>query len=250
MTKFFIRWLVLVSVSFSGVLPLSVHAMDMSVADNIATLSGPVVNGDLDKFQEALAAQPGITTVVLKNSFGGDASAGYRIGELIRNRSLTTVVSGYCVSSCSRMFLGGKVRLFSDDQGLSSTYVAFHGHYQANGRLNRQAVERMGLYDWIIKFSDGKADTALVQRWIAIEKNTGMTAENTRPMIDFRKYALGGGDIAAQGIPVIDRYRGRGGRSGGMNINITAGRDKLSQAIAEIARDVWEQAELRRTGQA
>ena len=176
MTRFFIRWLVLVSVSFSGVLPLSVHAMDMSVADNIATLSGPVVNGDLDKFQEALAAQPGITTVVLKNSFGGDAPSGYRIGELIRKRSLTTVVSGYCVSSCSRMFLGGKVRLFSDDQGLSSTYVAFHGHYQANGRLNRQAVERMGLYDWIIKFSDGKADTALVQRWIAIEKNTGMVA--------------------------------------------------------------------------
>ena len=34
----------------------------------------------------------------------------------------------------------------------------------------------MGLYDWIIKFSDGKADTALVQRWIAIEKNSGFVA--------------------------------------------------------------------------
>jgi len=176
MTRFFIRWLVLVSVSFSGVLPLSVHAMEMSVADNIATLSGPVVDGDLNKFQEALAAQPGITTVVLKNSPGGHAPSGYRIGELIRKMSLTTVVSGYCISSCSRMFLGGKVRLFSDDQDLSRTYVAFHGHYRGNGQLNREAVERMGLHDWIIKFSDGKADTALVHRWIAIEKNTGFVA--------------------------------------------------------------------------
>lgn len=175
MTRLLLRWAA-ASVALVGLLPLSVRAMEMLVADSILTLSGPVVHGDFGKFQEAVAAQPGITTVVLKNSFGGDAASGYRIGELIRELALTTVVPGYCVSSCSRMFLGGKVRLFSDDQGLWSTYVAFHGHYHGNGRLNRQSVERMGLYDWIIKFSDGKADPALVQRWISIERNTGMVA--------------------------------------------------------------------------
>jgi hypothetical protein len=176
MTKLFLRLTTFASVTLAGLLPVSVRAMDMALADNIVTLSGPVLDGDLAKFQDALAAQPGITTVVLKNSYGGDAAAGYRIGELIREKGLTTVVSGYCVSSCSRMFLGGKVRLFSDDQGLSGTYVGFHGHYRSNGQLNRQSVERMGLYEWIIKFSDGKADPALVQRWVAIERNTGMVA--------------------------------------------------------------------------
>lgn len=33
-----------------------------------------------------------------------------------------------------------------------------------------------GLYSWIIKYSDGKADKELVQRWINIESNRGMVA--------------------------------------------------------------------------
>ncbi|MCX7224137.1 MAG: hypothetical protein NT071_00610, partial [Burkholderiales bacterium] len=65
--------------------------------------------------------------------------------------------------------LGGKERRFSDDYVLERTFVGFHGHYDANGRLNRQLVERLGLLEWIIKYSDGKADRDLVKRWINIE---------------------------------------------------------------------------------
>ena len=152
------------------------RAMDVSVAGNMVTLSGPVVNGDLKRLTDALSAQPEIKTVMLRNSNGGDAPSGYRIGELIRKRGLTTVVSGHCISSCSRMFMGGRERRFSDDQGLEKTFVAFHGHYDRNGNLNRHEVERLGLYDWIIKFSDGKADKELVRRWVNIEYNRGMVA--------------------------------------------------------------------------
>jgi len=59
---------------------------------------------------------------------------------------------------------------------LERTFVGFHGHYDANGQLNRALVERFGLLEWIIKYSDGKADRDLVQRWINIELNTGMVA--------------------------------------------------------------------------
>ena len=52
----------------------------------------------------------------------------------------------------------------------------FHGHYDANGQLNRAPVERFGLLDWIIKYSGGKADRDSAQRWIKIELNTGMVA--------------------------------------------------------------------------
>jgi len=34
-------------------------------------------------------------------------------------------------------------------------------------------VQKGGLYTWILKYSDGKADPDLVKRWIAIEKNKG-----------------------------------------------------------------------------
>ena len=151
-------------------------AMEAKVVNDTLILSGPVVQGDIQRFNEALAANPGIGTVVLRNSLGGHVESGYRIGELIRKHGLSTVVSGHCVSSCSRMFLGGKERRFSNDYSLERTFVGFHGHYHANGQLNRALVERLGLLKWIIKYSDGKADRDLVQRWINIELNTGMVA--------------------------------------------------------------------------
>jgi hypothetical protein len=157
-------------------LPLSVTAMEVSVSGVVVTMSGPVVLGDFARLKDAMGMNPDIKTVILRNSNGGHAPTGYQIGELIREKGLMTVVSGYCISSCSRMFLGGKERRFSDDQGLQRTFVGFHGHYDGAGRLNRQAVHRLGLFEWIIKYSDGKADKELVQRWINIEYNRGMVA--------------------------------------------------------------------------
>jgi hypothetical protein len=156
--------------------PLTLTAMEVSVSGSVVTMSGPVVMGDFTRLKDALAMHSDITTVLLRNSNGGHASTGYRIGELIRDKGLLTVVSGHCISSCSRMFLGGKERRFSDDQDLRRTYVAFHGHYDDSGQLNRQSVQRLGLYNWIVKYSDGKADNELVQRWINIEYNRGMVA--------------------------------------------------------------------------
>jgi hypothetical protein len=42
------------------------------------------------------------------------------------------------------------------------------------GHLNADLVGRYGLRDWIIKYSDGKADTALVERWVNIPHGRGM----------------------------------------------------------------------------
>lgn len=149
------------------------HGMELATHGNTIILSGPVAGTELALVKDAFTANPKIDTVVLRNSHGGDAWTGYRVGELLREASVTTVVSGYCISSCSRMFLGGKTRLFSDDYPADRTYVGFHGHYDANGNLDPQSVGKGGLYNWIIKYSDGKADPDLVQRWIAIKKNKG-----------------------------------------------------------------------------
>lgn len=135
-------------------------------------LSGEVVARDLDRAKAEFKTAPAITHVVLRNSMGGNSWTGYRLGELFREHGVTTVVSGHCVSSCSRLFLGGKARMFSDDYPASLTYVGFHGHYDF-GKLNTQAVEKNDLARWTLKFTDGKVDPKLVQRWINIERRAG-----------------------------------------------------------------------------
>jgi hypothetical protein len=135
---------------------------------------GPVVDGDYKRIRDALDANPRIGTVVLRHSPGGHAPTGYQVGAMLRERGLRTAVSGYCFSSCSRMFLGGKVRVFTDDDPPNRTNIGFHGHYNARGMLNAPYVRELGLKDWIIRYSDGKADPDLVERWINISSAKGM----------------------------------------------------------------------------
>ncbi|MBV9198930.1 MAG: hypothetical protein JOY83_04190 [Alphaproteobacteria bacterium] len=161
----------LVMSMFSPTQPL---AMELKIVGNQIILSGPVVGDEPGKVKEALASSPSIDTVILRNSPGGNAPAGYRVGQLLRERGLRTAVSGYCYSSCSRMFLGGATRYFTDDDLPENNNIGFHGHYDRNGRLDTNLMRQYGLRDWIIKYSDGKADPVLVERWINLPYSRGM----------------------------------------------------------------------------
>ena len=154
--------------------PTRAPAMELKIVGNQLFLSGPVVGDEPGKVREALASSPRINTVILRNSGGGNAPAGYQVGQLLREHGVRTAVSGYCYSSCSRMFLGGSARYFTDDYLPETNNVGFHGHYDRMGRLNANLVRQYGLRDWIIKYSDGKADPALVERWINIPSSRGM----------------------------------------------------------------------------
>jgi hypothetical protein len=149
-------------------------AMDITVVGDQLILSGPVVSGDYDAVESRLSSQSQIKMVILRNSRGGDAPTGYHLGELFRRKSLQTAVSGYCYSSCSRLFLGGKERYFTEDYPPRSTDIGLHGHYDRNGYLNWALVSELHLRDWIVRYSDGKADIPLVERWIRIPRATGM----------------------------------------------------------------------------
>ena len=153
------------SVSLTAILLIAPHAsfaMDLTVNGQQVILSGPVVGNEPARLADALSQIPSIDTVILRNSPGGNAPAGYRVGELIRVKGLRTAVSGFCYSSCSRMFLGGKRRYFTNDYPPEYTHIGFHGHYDSNGRLLPELVHRLGLKNWIIQYSDGKADPASV----------------------------------------------------------------------------------------
>ena len=159
-------WRVLVIATFACLLlPSLARAMEIRVvAGDQLILSGPVVARDYDEVDGTLAAKPQIKIVILRNSPGGDAPTGYHLGELFREKSLQTAVSGYCYSSCSRLYLGGKERYFTDDYPPEYTQIGFHGHYDRDGDLNAAYVAELHLKDWIIRYSDGKADPALVER--------------------------------------------------------------------------------------
>jgi len=160
-------------IGMAAVSSTAAFAMELATFGNTIILSGPVNGSELAMVKSAFVANPKIDVVVLRNSHGGDVWTGYRVGEFLREAGVTTAVSGYCISSCSRMFLGGKNRLYTDDYPADRTWVGFHGHYDAQGNLDRASVSKGNLYDWIIRYSDGKADPDLVRRWISIEKNKG-----------------------------------------------------------------------------
>jgi hypothetical protein len=155
----------------------SARAMSLRVEGNQLILTGAVVGDEFPKIEAALSSSISIDTVVLRDSPGGDIATGYQVGELFREKRLRTAVSGYCYSSCSRMFLGGAVRVFTDDYPPEKTEVGFHGHY-SNGKLQPDSVRERGLKSWIIKHSDGKADPELVDRWINIKLSRGMIRFN------------------------------------------------------------------------
>ena len=119
--------------------------MELKVVGNQLILTGRVVGDEPGKAEEALAKSPELDIVVLRNSPGGNAPAGYQIGQLLREHGLRTAVSGYCYSSCSRMFLGGRARYFTDDYPAEYTNIGFHGHYYANGHLDADLVRQLGL---------------------------------------------------------------------------------------------------------
>jgi hypothetical protein len=145
-------------------------AMDMKLSGDRLIMSGTVTGGECSALRIVGPAIPQLKFVILRNSHGGVASEGYCVGELIRELGLSTAVSGYCFSSCSRMFLGGVTRHFTDDYPPEQTRVGLHGNYDRNGDLVPIAPDR--LRPWIIKYSDGKVDKALLEEWIHLPKNT------------------------------------------------------------------------------
>jgi hypothetical protein len=90
-----VRRPLLVAIPISGLATSPGHPMAIVVAGDQLILAGPVISGDYDAVESNLSFNPQIKTIILRNSPGGDAPTGYRLGEFFRQRSLQTAVSGY-----------------------------------------------------------------------------------------------------------------------------------------------------------
>lgn len=139
-------------------------AMSMRADGDRAILTGRLVPDDGDQFAQLLQANPSIATVVLWNSPGGSARANADLTRLIQEHHLNTAVAGYCVSACAVVFLSGAERYFSDGESIDATSLGFHGSY-VNGTLAGESRLKF-LEELIATETGGKADQALVERWL------------------------------------------------------------------------------------
>ena len=141
------------------------HAMEFQVHDSEVWLSSHVTGSEYSELSAILSTNA-ITTVVFTYSSGGNASAGYNVGELIRSRGLRTVIRGSCASSCSRMWLGGVTRTLEGP----NARVGMHGNYDGAGDLLPGAPAK--LRAWLPSFAP--IDKQLMEQWIALGHHTQM----------------------------------------------------------------------------
>ena len=119
--------------------PSALQAMTVEVHGNQVFATGRV-DDDLRKFEEALA-KPGVDTVVFVNSPGGDLWTGLRVGRLIADKGVKTVIAGSCVSACSIMFMGGRQRQFSDAMRPNLTFIGIHGAHNKDTKSINPSVQ-------------------------------------------------------------------------------------------------------------
>ena len=149
-------------------LPISTMsvAMEIKINGNQVIMSGPVVGYECDELRTILSKQS-IKQVILRNSGGGNANAGYCVGSLIRQNGISTIIQGGCASSCSRMWLGGITR---ELDGVGSR-VGLHGNYDRTGNLLVGAPDR--LRTWITAHAPS-VDRKLLEQWIHLPINQQM----------------------------------------------------------------------------
>ena len=115
-------------------LPHAVQAMTLERLNNDLYATGPTVDQDFLSFKEALA-KGGIERLVLVNGPGGDLWTGMRVASMVREANIKTVVSGYCMSACSLLFMAGQQRAFGTGSLPRTTMLGIHG---AHDNLTKQ----------------------------------------------------------------------------------------------------------------
>ena len=144
----------------------SVSAMDITIEGTSVHMSGPVVGSECDQLRNILANNQ-IKNVILGDSPGGEAEAGYCTGALIRENGLSTSIMGSCASSCSRMWLGGITRTLTG----KDSRVGFHGNYGSTGALLASSPAR--LRAWIPMYAP-TVNRDLMEQWINLPINTNV----------------------------------------------------------------------------
>lgn len=105
----------------------SLAATEAKVVGDQLILSGRASGNELALVRDAIAEHGDrIKTVILRDHSGRAENTDLmRAADLIAERGLRTAVSGFCGTACSKLFLGGVERQFTDDKPVAQTSVMF-----------------------------------------------------------------------------------------------------------------------------
>jgi len=142
-------------------------AMEMRVEGNRMILSGMVDGQTANAVMMTLAGNRAIDTVVLRNSGGGAAGAMIALADALRERRVTTMVDGRCLSACAMIFMGGVRRTIAPGADARRTFVGFHGVQQPHqpARDWDQAMVSA-----IRRFSGGRVSPALALDMVSLPR--------------------------------------------------------------------------------
>ena len=131
---------------FGANIPFSVHAMVLERSGEDIFATGPTVDRDYIDFKRALDEE-GIERIILVNGPGGDLWTALRVARIVRDKGIKTVVSGYCMSACSIIFMAGRDRAFGTGYPARITMVGIHG---AHLRESKQIDPKLQpeIYAW------------------------------------------------------------------------------------------------------
>jgi|Laugresbdmm110sd_1035091.scaffolds.fasta_scaffold08205_3 rhodanese-related sulfurtransferase len=119
------------------------QAMTLERVNNDLFATGPTVDQDFQNFKDAFA-KGGIKRLILVNGPGGDIWTGMQVARIVQNANIKTLVSGYCMSACSLIFMGGQERAFGTGHLPRVTMVGIHGaHNKDTKQVNPQAMPQM-----------------------------------------------------------------------------------------------------------
>ena len=92
-------------------------------ARGLICFSGPIKAGSARRLEQALADARGSARDLVRNSGGGDAAVGVRLGAKIAAGPVTAIVDRLCASSCANYIFDGAGRRVI----LAHSIVVFHG---------------------------------------------------------------------------------------------------------------------------
>jgi len=108
------------------------------------------VSGDIrceaHKKLSTLLENEAVSTVTFRNSGGGSLSFSLKIGKLIAEKKIKTVVEGICASACAIAFMGGDSREFSAQQADSA--LMFHPGFAGSSQLPAPETKAI-LFAWL-----------------------------------------------------------------------------------------------------
>ena len=119
------------------------RAMTLERVGNDLYATGPTVDQDFLSFKEAFA-KGGIERLILVNGPGGDLWTGMRVASIVQDANVKTVVSGFCMSACSLVFMAGRERAFGTGHLPRVTMVGIHGaHNRQTKQVDPQHMPQM-----------------------------------------------------------------------------------------------------------